>query len=314
VSAQTETGSKDQAPLNAPPTTDSSGRQRSISLAERAHTLLVLGRISNLPTVWSNCLAAWILGGGGSWQRFWLVCLGATLLYTGGMFLNDAFDVEFDRQHRPERPIVSGRIRAGTVWCIGGGSLVLGAMVLILLGSRWVAFTAALAGCIIIYNAVHKRTAFAPVLMAGCRFLLYLVAATAATEGVGRPVLWRAAALGLYILGLSFLARVESRPGVVGRWPIGLLLAPVVIALCTSKFGSAGNWIAGLALVLWLVWCLRGRPAVFKRYVNSGVAGLLAGIVLVDWLAIAPVGPALAAGFVGMFLLALLLQRIAPAT
>ena len=46
----------------------------------------------------------------------------------------------------------------------------------------------------------------------------------------------------------------------------------------------------------------------------SSVAGLLAGIVLVDWLAVAGEGPLLSAVFIGLFLLALLLQRIAPAT
>ena len=61
-------------------------------------TLLLLGRISNLPTVWSNCLAGWILGGGGTALRLALLCLGASCLYIAGMFLNDAFDAEFDRQ------------------------------------------------------------------------------------------------------------------------------------------------------------------------------------------------------------------------
>src|SRR5258707_12171009 len=84
----------------------------------RMRILLVLGRVSNLPTVWSNCLAAWLLGGGGAWSRFAVVCLGATLLYTGGMFLNDAVDEAFDRRFRPERPIVSGRISARTVWVL----------------------------------------------------------------------------------------------------------------------------------------------------------------------------------------------------
>ena len=28
-------------------------------------TLLDLGRVSNIPTVWTNCLAGWLLGGGG---------------------------------------------------------------------------------------------------------------------------------------------------------------------------------------------------------------------------------------------------------
>ena len=32
----------------------------------------------------------------------WL-CLGGSLIYTGGMYLNDAFDVRFDRSFRPER-------------------------------------------------------------------------------------------------------------------------------------------------------------------------------------------------------------------
>ena len=76
----------------------------------RLRTLLVLGRVSNLPTVWSNCLAAWLLGGGGATKDFLFIQLGASLLYLGGMFLNDAFDAEFDRQHRPERPIPSGLI------------------------------------------------------------------------------------------------------------------------------------------------------------------------------------------------------------
>ena len=92
-------------------------------------TLLVLGRVSNLPTVWSNCLAGWWLGSvryeavahSGydaanlvpDISHFWklpLMLLSVSLLYTGGMFLNDAFDEEYDRLRRPERPIPSGKI------------------------------------------------------------------------------------------------------------------------------------------------------------------------------------------------------------
>src|SRR5437899_1088645 len=73
---------------------------RHSSFSVMIRTLLVLGRISNLPTVWSNCLAAWLLAGGGPWSRFAILGTGASFLYTGGMFLNDAFDVEFDRKYR----------------------------------------------------------------------------------------------------------------------------------------------------------------------------------------------------------------------
>ena len=83
--------------------------------ARPVRALVILGRVSNLPTVWSNCLAGWVLGGGGFTGdepgRVLLLGAGATLLYLGGMFLNDAWDAPFDRQHRPERPIPSGAIR-----------------------------------------------------------------------------------------------------------------------------------------------------------------------------------------------------------
>ena len=32
------------------------------STNSQLRTLLILGRVSNLPTVWSNCLAGWIMG------------------------------------------------------------------------------------------------------------------------------------------------------------------------------------------------------------------------------------------------------------
>ena len=140
-------------------------------------TLLVLGRISNLPTVWSNCLAAWLLNGGESWKNFYVLSAGATSLYIGGMFLNDAFDVAFDRQHRQERPIPSGQITARAVWLIGGGMMLLGWLLMLMLGLTVALFALLLVGAIILYDAVHKRTAFAPLIMSlvslpalcGCR-------------------------------------------------------------------------------------------------------------------------------------------------
>ena len=77
-------------------------------MAKYVQTLLSLGRVSNLPTVWSNCLAGWCIGQGLHGERLFLLLMGATFLYLGGMFLNDAFDAQYDRQHRPERPIPTG--------------------------------------------------------------------------------------------------------------------------------------------------------------------------------------------------------------
>ena len=284
-------------------------------LIERLRVLLVLGRISNLPTVWSNCLAAWILSGGGPLQPFLLLCLGATFLYTGGMFLNDAFDVEFDRKYRAERPIISGQVSLRFVWIAGGALLCLGWFALFRLSARTATFGGLLLICIITYNAVHKSTSLAPLLMAGCRFLLYLVAGSAAQAGAGSSVIWFASALLCYIVGLSYLARVESTAGIVSHWPAFLLLLPLVFAISYCGKPGAQLWAAVSIQALWVLWCLSGGYSSAKRFLSSGVAGLLAGIPLVDWLAVScrlPVDLALA--FPAFLLLALLLQRVAPAT
>src|SRR6058998_3416212 len=161
-------------------------------------TLLVLGRVSNLPTVWSNCLAGWLLGGGGTVWMLVVICLGATCLYVGGMFLNDAFDVEFDRQYRRERPIPSEQITLEEVWRWGFAWLGAGTVILVLLGKSTGVLAILLLVCIILYDAIHKLIAFSPILMSACRFFLYLLAASAALQGVGGLAVWAGLALAAY--------------------------------------------------------------------------------------------------------------------
>ena len=58
---------------------------------------LRLGRVSNLPTVWSNVLAGVALGGGSTWDpRIIPLLFALSIFYTAGMFLNDAFDWKID--------------------------------------------------------------------------------------------------------------------------------------------------------------------------------------------------------------------------
>jgi 4-hydroxybenzoate polyprenyltransferase len=273
-----------------------------------------LGRVSNLPTVWSNCLAAWLLSGGGSWSRFGWVCVGATLLYLGGMFLNDAFDQEFDRKHRSERPIIAGQIRASIVWVLGSAWLAGGWCVFFFLGGSAALVAALLVAAILLYDAVHKQTRLAPLVMAACRFLLYLGAGAAAGFGGNPLTLWAGSALALYIVGLSYLARGESTGGVHSRWPWLPLLAPMAIALLSNTPASALVWAAVVVQGVWLWWCMGARGQTRKPPVAQGVAGLLAGIVLVDWMATARVAPQWSLAFAALFIMALVMQRIAPAT
>jgi hypothetical protein len=280
----------------------------------RFSTLLVLGRISNLPTVWSNCLAAWLLNGGGNWSVFILLCAGATLLYVGGMFLNDAFDADFDRQFRSERPIPSGQITERDVWWYGGLSVFLGWVLLFLVGNTVALLALVLVAAIILYDAVHKQTEAAPFIMAACRFLLYLVAGAAAFGDLSQPVVWHGFALAAYIVGLSFLARGESGAGKVSFAPLLLVLAPLLANIWIEPHRNALSWLASAGLAGWLTWCVLRLKSRMRADVGRIVAGLLAGIVLVDCAAVPMLSFGVAIVFVGLFLLARLMQRIVPAT
>ncbi|HEY5911706.1 MAG TPA: UbiA family prenyltransferase [Verrucomicrobiae bacterium] len=264
--------------------------------------------------MWSNCLAGWLLAGGRGWDRFVVLCGAATLLYLGGMFLNDAFDVEFDRKYRPERPIVSGRIRSRTVWLLGAAWLTIGWLAAVGLGgSSWVPGTV-LVLAIVTYDACHKHFSLAPWPMAGCRFLVYLLAGTAARTGIGPAVVLPALALAVYVLGLSYIARVERTSGSLRRWPWSLLIAPAALSLLTHGESGALIWATVAMQTGWLCWCFTGRTVPSLRFFRTGVSGLLAGIALVDLVAAIPAGAPAIPPFVVLFLLALALQRFAPAT
>src|SRR5262245_34732641 len=98
-----------------------------------AAVALKLGRVSNLPTVWSNVLAGTVLAGGEVWRpATLLVLLAISLLYVGGMYLNDAFDRDIDALERPTRPIPAGLIAANTVFAAGFGLLLAGISVAVL--------------------------------------------------------------------------------------------------------------------------------------------------------------------------------------
>ena len=119
--------------------------------------------------------------------------------YTGGMYLNDAFDREIDARERPERPIPSGRVTAPMVFAIGFG--LLGAGVAAVgrrrgrVGRRRprrpCLSGVLLAGAIMLYDAWHKANPLSPLVMGLCRVLVYVTAALAVAGRVGARGLGR---------------------------------------------------------------------------------------------------------------------------
>lgn len=283
---------------------------------------LRLGRVSNLPTVWSNVVAGCVLAGSATPGQVLLLAIGCSLLYTGGMYLNDAFDRKFDARERPERPIPSRRISAARVYALGFAMLAAGVLVVAVPSLAWdgaggwagVISAAILAAVIIGYDAWHKRNPFAPVVIGGCRALVYVTAALAVSGALGGAVLGGALVLLLYVVGLSYLARQENLTDVRNWWPLIALAAPFVYVLPWLP----GNpllvfiYVSFLGWVIYTVALLVGRePLKIRR----AVVGLIAGISLLDALLVASTGVAGWAELAALgFILTLFLQRWAPGT
>jgi hypothetical protein len=277
-------------------------------------TALQLGRVSNLPTVWSNVIAGSALAG--SAPLHWVITLAIAIsaMYVAGMFLNDAFDRDIDARERPERPIPSGAITTDAVFILGGAMLIAGIVAMSAINDRVGVAAAALGGAILLYNWHHKGNPFAPFVMGLCRALVYVAAALAVAPTLSTAVLIPAAAILLYVAGLTYTARLENLDRVTSLWPLPLLAAPVVIALTGTDF-SAAAVIALIALAgcgVRVAQLLRRRS---RGDVGRAVGLLIAAIALNDALFATTTGVAYAPiACLACFALTLALQRYVPAS
>ncbi len=279
-------------------------------------TLLKLGRVSNLPTVWTNVLAGAVLSGG-DWRnwRLGLMLVAMSSFYVGGMYLNDYFDRAIDGRERPERPIPSGQISAHTVAAIGFCLIGAGAVATAAMGPAAAAMAALLAISIVAYDLHHKANPFAPVVMGACRALVYGATATALSGGVTILVAVAALAIAAFVAGLTYAARQESLDKIGNLWPLLLLAAPMLVAVGVVRQGP-GAMAVYLLLVVWTaaaVYLLVRRPVAGS--VSRAVGWLIAGISLGDAAILASTGaviPALAA--IGGFFLTLVAQKYVPGT
>ena len=289
----------------------------------KLRTALELGRVSNLPTVWTNALAGVVLAGGAPADaRIPWLAAAMSLCYVAGMFLNDAFDRDFDARHRPERPIPSGGTSAAAVFGAGFGMLAAGMAILAWVGygfaggtgGRPMAAGLVLAAAIVFYDWHHKQNQLSPVVMGICRMLVYVTAAYVVTPEPPAQVFVLGLLLLSYLIGLTYVAKQEHLGRVANLWPLVFLALPLLWGVRAS-LGDAIVASLTLALLAWVLYSVsflrRRRPGDVPRAVGY----LLAGICLWDALVIAATGHALLALLaLGLFLLTLVLQRFVSPT
>lgn len=202
-----------------------------------------------------------------------LLIAASALLYTAGMVLNDVFDIEVDMKERCFRPLPSGQIGLKTAGAFGFAQLVLG------IACGWVAgfidpagavipwrsglIATVLAACILLYDRVLKSTRLGPLVMGSCRFLNVLLGMSAARVAAGdfplgfsAAELLVAAGIGVYIVGVTLLARTEAA---TSQSP--LLLAGIVVMACGAVvLGSFTRFVdeGTLKTDEMIVWMLLG--------------------------------------------------------
>ena len=286
-------------------------------------TALRLGRVSNLPTVWTNVLAGVVLSGATiAPVVLSLLLLAVSLLYVGGMYLNDAFDREFDVLTYPQRPIPSGAVSAQQVFIIGFLGLATGECLLIAVGygteaaHGWpiAGAGACLAATIVYYNANHKNNPYAPVLMGLCRMQVYVTAALAAGPILSEHLWWGAVMLFSYIIGLSYIARQETLARLTNFWPLVFLAVPLTYGFPGSLRDIIPALIYG-GFFVWVGHAVKRLARGSQSEIREGVSTLIAGIAFLDALLIALTGQSwLALTALGGCLLTRLFQRIIPGT
>lgn len=233
-----------------------------------------LFRIPNIFTAFADILLGFFFThrGFGPATELLLLCVASGLMYTAGMVLNDVFDVEVDRQERPERPLPSGQIPLAFARLLGFAMLLFGC------GTAWLVsmfasdprpggIATALALMVVAYDAVLKKTPLGPLAMGACRMLNVLLGMSVLDGSWETSHYLVAGGLGVYITGVTIFARQEAEES--SR--VGLGLGMLVM-------------VAGLGLLAWFPdWhqdfsaAPGNRPPAWNWYV---LLGLVSAVLL----------------------------------
>lgn len=268
---------------------------------------LELSRLSNAPTLITNTLVGVAVPGvvghtAFAWLDWIIVTIAIICFYAGGMALNDVCDVRADTRERPGRPIPSGRIQRHHALIFVFALFIAGVILIGFRGREAMLIAAGLVAFIALYNLLHKLHWAFSILMGVCRGLVYIIAAAAVIWPLPWDVLLPLAiAMGLYVVGVTWIARDEASPArkvfdpfrrAIAVFLPFVALAPVVIVPSVGAGSGTGASGAASAFQFWptiagvivLIWCAYAGRFLFepRTDVKRAVLALLAGICLVD--------------------------------
>ncbi|MEX0273298.1 MAG: UbiA-like protein EboC [Flavobacteriaceae bacterium] len=251
---------------------------------------LQLARPANLPTAAADIMAGAAIAGFFHDMGFsdfgpdflWLIA-ASICLYAGGVVMNDVFDVDIDREERPERPIPSGKVSLAAAKRYGMGLLLLGLALAFLTSPISGGLALVLAVAILLYDGYAKKFAFlGPMNMGICRGLNLLLGMSI----LGMPKLGSMALVPVvYIFAITLISRGEvhgnNRRNILLAG--GLYLAVLLTLGGVSQFFARTDvisWVflAGFALMI-LVPLIqayqKNTPTNIKKAVKMGILALI---------------------------------------
>jgi 4-hydroxybenzoate polyprenyltransferase len=176
---------------------------------------LQLVRLPNVFTAAADSLAGWLLAGGSLAEPAgWLPRCGASMaLYAAGIVLNDLYDLEIDRAERPGRPLPSGRVSRTAAWVLAVVLFLLGLELAVVAGQRAGIVGVLLGVAIVAYDIGLKRTVLGPLVMGACRGLNVLLGLSLDPRFGGPPGWLVAGSMALFVVGVTWISRSETRTG-----------------------------------------------------------------------------------------------------
>lgn len=204
--------------------------------------------------------------------------VASALLYWSGMVLNDWADRERDAIERPERPIPSGEVSAGTALSVAAALAGAGlATATAASGRHGLAAAGRITLCVAAYDLVAKDSVAGPLVMAGCRFLDVML-------GAGpnyRRALAPASVIGGHTTAITVLSRSEVTgserrlPAIVGGMAAAVAGTAMVSTPGFRAAPAAAVYAWSFGPGLWKAW-QQPTAAVLRGAVRSGIASTIA--------------------------------------
>ena len=237
-------------------------------------------RLPNLASVWSqvimaSCLVLFFkdktsyLSNSYSLDLPTLLITGGmvSLLYIYGCLSGDWFDVKWDKQYQPNRPIPSGRIPRRNIGLLALISLSCAGYLATYLPAITWPWVLAMAVVVSLYTLFHKRNFVARViLMAACRGLIIPVACLAQIQDAAKlDLFWllimafSGLSLFFYILSFMCSSRIKlSRFLLALTVVLQLLLANIYLVEYKGTLTAAGAiWVVVVVLSILSIWIHR---------------------------------------------------------